>query len=77
MAQPKRVNVWYDEPGDFLDVTWENEYGYFTPTEDDRVMVRLDSAGNVLGFKIEDISSIKGQPLEVDLAPPDSTPAEA
>ena len=69
MEQGARVNVWYDAAGDFLDVTWERDYGYFTPTQDDRVMVRVAMDGRRLGFKIEEISSLTGRPLRVKLAP--------
>ena len=69
MDQGKRINVWYDAAGDCLDVTWARAYGYFTPTEDERVLVRVDLAGNILGFKIEEVSSLAGRPLQVDLLP--------
>ena len=69
MEQGKRVNVWYDAAVDFLDVTWARAYGYFTPTEGERVLVRVDLAGNILGFKIEEVSSLAGRPLQADLLP--------
>ena len=69
MDAGKRVNVWYDPAGDFLDVTWERAYGSFTPTQDDRIMARVAPDGRLLGFKIEEISSLTGRPLRVKLAP--------
>lgn len=64
----KQVNLWYDAEGDFLEVIWEVKPGYFTETEDDRVMVKVDMAGNVLGFHVLGVSTIKGKPFEVTLA---------
>jgi hypothetical protein len=40
MAQ-KKVSVWYDPEGDFLEVIWEPKTGYFRETEDDRVMEKV------------------------------------
>ena len=74
----KSVNLWYDEEGDFLEVTWDRNPGYFTETEDDRIMVNVDMEGNIQGFHILGLSTIKGAPLNVDLTPdrPKNTPEE-
>jgi uncharacterized protein YuzE len=64
----EQVNLWYDAEGDFLEVIWKVKPGYFTETEDDRVMVKVDMEGNVLGFHILGVSTIKGKPFEVLLA---------
>ena len=29
---PKRVNIWYDPEGDFLEVMWEDKSGDFVET---------------------------------------------
>ena len=71
MAERARVNVWYDEEGDYLDVIWGSGDTYFTETEDDRVMINMDMEGNVQGFHILGLSTIKGAPLDVDLVPAD------
>ena len=78
MAERARVNVWYDEEGDYLDVTWDRNPGYFTGSADDRVMVNVDMEGNIQGFHILGLSTIKGAPLDVDLTPaePRNTPEE-
>ena len=61
------VNVWYDPEGDFLEVIWERKEGYFRETEDDRVMEKVDAEGNVLGFHILGVSTLKGVPFKVAL----------
>lgn len=76
--EKKSVNLWYDEEGDFLEVVWERNPGYFSETEDDRVMVNLDMEGNVQGFHVLGLSAIRGAPLDVDLTPakPRNNPEE-
>ncbi len=69
MNQQKKVNIWYDEAGDYLDVSWGTSHAYYSATADERVMVLVDMDGNVLGFKIDGISAIKDIPLDVDLVP--------
>lgn len=78
MAERARVNVWYDEEGDYLDVTWGSGNTYYTDTEDDRVLALVDTDGNIQGFKIAGLSTIKGAPLDVDLTPadPQNSPEE-
>jgi len=61
------IKVWYDPEADFLEVTFQEREGYSRETEDDRVMERVDAEGNVLGFSILNVSSIKAAPLEVAL----------
>ncbi len=56
------VKLWYDPEGDYLEVTFERKEGYFRETEDDRVLERVDSEGNVLGFSIQKVSSLILQP---------------
>ena len=64
----KKVSVWYDEEGDMLEVLWAFREGYFTPTDDDRILKRLDDDGEVIGFLIHEISSLKQPaPLEFEL----------
>jgi uncharacterized protein YuzE len=65
--KPSAVKLWYDPEGDYLEVTFERKEGFFRETEDDRVMERVDGEGNVLGFSIQEVSSLKGKPFEVAL----------
>ena len=64
----KQVRVWYDPEGDYLEVIFEPREGYFRETEDDRVMEKVDPEGNVLGFLILGVGSLKGIPLQVALS---------
>ena len=43
--------------------------GYFTPTDDERIFKRLDDEGEVIGFLIHEVSTLKQpSPVEFDLA---------
>ena len=65
----RQVSVWYDEEGDMLEVLWAFREGYFTPTDDERVLKRLGDDGEVLGFLIHEMSTLKGStPVEFELA---------
>lgn len=59
------VKLWYDPEGDYMEVLFETKVGYFRETEDDRIMEKVDMEGNVLGFSILKVSSLKGKPIEV------------
>ena len=63
-----KVKVWYDSEGDFLEVMFKHKEGYFRETKSDNVMEKVDMEGNVIGFSIFKVSSLKEKPLEVDLA---------
>ena len=77
MTSHKKVNVWYDEAGDYLDVSWGGKHAYYTATGDDRVMALVDMEGNIQGFKIDGISALKDKPLCVDLEPMIATELES
>jgi uncharacterized protein YuzE len=61
------VRMWFDPEADFLEVTLESKPGYFRPTENDQVMERVDEDGNVIGFSVLRVSSLKKAPLKVAL----------
>ena len=63
----KIVKVWYDPEGDYLEVIFDQRAGYFRETESDQVMQKVDPDGNVLGFSVIKVSSLKARPLEVAL----------
>ena len=66
----RKVSVWYDEEGDMLEVLWAFREGYFTPTDDERILKRLDDDGEIIGFLIHEISTLKHpSPVEFELAP--------
>jgi uncharacterized protein YuzE len=63
----KSVSIWLDPEGDFLEVLFDrSKPGYFRETADDRVMEKLDDQGNVIGFSILRVSSIKS-PAPIEL----------
>jgi hypothetical protein len=47
------VSVWYDAEGDYLEVLFARQKGYFRETEH-------DAAGNAIGFSILRVSALKG-----------------
>jgi uncharacterized protein YuzE len=63
----RTVKVWFDPEADFLEVTFAQKPGYSRPTEEDQVMERVDADGNVIGFSVLRVSSLKKAPLEVAL----------
>ncbi len=65
----RKVFVSYDHEGDMLEVQWAFGEGYFTSTDDERVLKRLDDDGQVIGFLIHEMSTLKEtSPLEFELA---------
>ena len=66
----RKVSVWYDDEGDMLEVLWAFKEGYFTPTDDERILKRLDDDGEVIGFLIHEMSTLKQpSPIEFELSP--------
>ena len=65
----RKVFVSYDHEGDMLEVLWAFREGYFTPTDDERILKRLDDDGEVIGFLIQEMSTLMGpSPVEFELA---------
>lgn len=63
----RRVRIWFDREGDFLEVIFEQRAGWFRETADDRVMEKVDADGNVIGFSVLNVTTIDGRPLDVTL----------
>ena len=64
----RKVFVSYDHEGDMLEVLWAFREGYFTPTDDERVLKRLDDDGEVIGFLIHEMSTLREpSPVEFEL----------
>jgi uncharacterized protein YuzE len=64
----KRIRVWYDPEGDYLEVLFERKKGYFRETKNDAVMEKVDAEGNVIGFSILKVSALKEKrPMSVSL----------
>ena len=57
-----------------LEVLWAFREGYFTPTDDDRILKRLDDVGEVIGFLIHEMSTLNDlNPIEFELESEDPT----
>jgi hypothetical protein len=63
----KRVKIWYDTEGDYLEVIFDQKPGYFRETPSNQVMEKVDERGNILGFSVLRVSSLKVKPLEIAL----------
>ncbi len=63
----RRVKIWYDPEGDYLEVIFDQKAGYFRETPNDQVMEKVDEQGNILGFSVLRVSALKERPLEVAL----------
>ena len=63
----KKLKIWYDKEGDFLEVMFEQRAGYFRETANPHVMEKVDEKGNLLGFSITRVSALRDAPLEVAL----------
>lgn len=63
----KRLKIWYDKEGDFLEVIFEQRAGCFRQTANPHVMEKVDEEGNVLGFSVMRVSALRDAPLEVAL----------
>ena len=55
----EEIRVWYDKEGDYLEVLFGRKTGYFKETENDAVMEKIDTDGNVIGFSILKVSASK------------------
>jgi hypothetical protein len=50
-----------------LKVIFDHKPGFFRETENDQVMGKVDEQGNVLGFSVLRVSSVKQKPREIAL----------
>ena len=63
----RKIRIWYDKEGDFLEVMFEQRAGYFRETANPYVMEKVDEKGNLLGFSVMRVSALRDTPLEVAL----------
>ena len=63
----KKIKIWYDQEGDYLEVTFDQRPGFFRETASDEVMEKVDVEGNLLGFSVLKVSARRARPLEVTL----------
>jgi len=63
----RKLTVWYDPEGDYLEVIFDQRPGFFRETDNEQVMEKVDEAGNVLGFSVLRVSALREKPLEISL----------
>lgn len=64
----KEIRVWFDPEADYLEVLFERKSGFFRETENDAVMEKVDTEGNIVGFSILKVSSLREKkPLSLSL----------
>ena len=63
----KRLKIWYDKEGDFLEVMFEQRPGVFRETANPHVMEKVDENGNVFGFSVMRVSALHDARLELAL----------
>ena len=54
----KKIKIWYDTEGDFLEILLSEEIAYMRKTTDDNVLERIDKNGEIVGFNISEIQKI-------------------
>lgn len=61
------LSVWFDEEGDYLEVTLDHEVGHFNDLGDG-IFERVDEDGNTLGFALLNVDDRKAHeiPFEAD-----------
>jgi len=62
-----KVKIWFDPEGDYLEVIFDKKPGYFRETLSDQVMEKVDEQGNILGFSVLKVSTLRQKPLEIAL----------
>ena len=60
------LSVWYDEEGDYLELTREETEGFFVDLGDG-VFERVDEDGDTIGFAVLNVSSRKERELPFDV----------
>ena len=60
------LSVWYDEEGDYLELTREETEGFFVDLGDG-VFERVDEDGDTIGFAVLNVSSRKARELPFDV----------
>ncbi|EQA60421.1 DUF2283 domain-containing protein, partial [Leptospira alexanderi] len=48
----REIKIYFDKESDYLEVLFERKEGIFKETENDAVMEKVDTLGNVIGFSI-------------------------
>ncbi len=61
-----KIRVWYDEAGDYLEVTFADAKGYFREVAED-VFEHVDEHGKFLGFSVFNFKKKSLAPVEVPI----------
>jgi hypothetical protein len=61
-----QLSVWYDEEGDYLELTRDEETGVFVDLGDG-VFERVTEDGETIGFAVLNVSSRKGRERPFDV----------
>ncbi len=65
----KGLKIYFDKEADFLEILFEIKEGIFQETDNDSIMKKIDSHGNIIGFSIQNISKLDSNPLSFFLKP--------
>lgn len=60
-----QLSVWFDEEGNFLEITLDHEKGFFNDLGDG-VFERVDEDGNTIGFAVLNVKARKKHELPFD-----------
>ncbi|AXR66863.1 DUF2283 domain-containing protein [Leptospira mayottensis] len=63
----REIKIYFDKESDYLEVLFEKKEGIFKETENDAVMEKVDTSGNVIGFSILQVSSFQKEPVSIFL----------
>ena len=66
MGSVEAINIWFDHEGNRLTVVWGSKKGYYTATDNDRVLARVDLDGNVQGLQVEGVNELRDTLLTVN-----------
>ena len=64
------LKIWYIKEADMLEVFWGDKGSPMEGTDDDRVLVELDAAGNLQGFQIEGVTKLEDAVLKIRVPAP-------
>lgn len=62
------IQIWYDQEGDFLEITFREAKGYLQEISED-VYERIDEVGNLLGYAVFNVTHHERQALAIPLEP--------
>lgn len=60
------IRIWYDQEGDFLEITFQEAKGYLQEIAED-IYERVDEGGNLLGYALLNMTRHERQVLAIPL----------